>query len=121
LRYRHADSATGAPGNYAKQDTKLVFYPIPDRSYSLKVFLYAYTTLPTSDSDSILWPEAHISVVKYAVMMQLARRQRDEAGYDRIKLDFTDALMEHFRDEGVNERQASDFVKKWEGWSRDFF
>lgn len=118
LDYRHTDPAPGPPANWAKQGNKLVVYPIPDTTYNLKLLWYGYTTLPSADGDSILWPETHISVVKYAVMMQLARRQRDVAGYERIKLDFTDALMEHFRDEGLDQRQIADHVESWANWNR---
>lgn len=121
LKYRQQDNATGAPGNWGLIGTKLYFYPVPDVTYNLRVFMYTYSTLPSSDSDSILWPEAHIAVVKYGVMMQLARRQRDDAGYDRIKLDFQEALMEHFRDEGMTQRQISETVRNWGGWDRAFF
>lgn len=118
LDYRHLDNTTGAPSSWAKQGDGIVVWPIPDKTYPLKINMYAYTTLPNADGDSILWPEAHIAVVKYGTMMELARRQRDESGYDRIKLDFTEATMEQLRDEGVDERQAADRVLSWMGWDR---
>lgn len=118
LDYRHNDPTPGPPGNWAKQGDSLVLYPIPDSTYNLKLLWYGYTTLPTADSDSIQWPEAHIAVLKYAVMLQLARRQRDTNGMDRIKLDFTDSLMELFRDEGVDQRQVAEHVESWAGYSR---
>lgn len=118
LDYRHLDSVTGAPSAWARQGDSIVVWPIPDRTYPLKLNMYGYSTLPNADGDSILWPEAHISVVKYAVMMQLARRQRDESSYDRIKLDFQESLLEQLRDEGVDQRQVADHSKSWAGWDR---
>lgn len=118
LDYRHLDPAVGPPMNWAKQGDRIIVYPIPDKTYNLKILWYGYTTLPSADGDSILWPEAHIAVVKYGAMMQLARRQRDMAGYERIKLDFQETLMEHFRDEGVEQRQVSESVNGWRGWNR---
>lgn len=118
LYYRNMDSAAGLPANWAKQGDKLVLYPIPDQTYNLKILMYGYTTLPTADGDSILWPEAHISVLKFSVMLALARRQRDDATYDRAKLDLTDAMAELLRDEGVDQRQVADTVQSWTGWNR---
>lgn len=121
LRDRHLDPVTGQPVEWAKQGDKIVVWPIPDTTYNLKIVWYGLTTLPTADGDSILWPEVHLAVVKYGVIMQLTRRQRDWAGYDRAKIDFTEALMEQFRDESVDQRQVADHVKSWTGWNRPGF
>jgi hypothetical protein len=118
LDNRHLDPAPGAPQLWAKQGDKVVVWPIPDQSYTLKLLWYGLTTLPTADGDSILWPETHLDVIVYGVVQRLARRQRDWTGYDRAKIDFTEALMEQFRDESVDQRQVADHVKSWDGWNR---
>jgi hypothetical protein len=121
LDHRHLYTATGQPTEWAKQGDTIVVYPIPDQSYVLKVVWYGLTSLPTADGDSILWPETHLDVIVYRAMMMMTRRQRDWTGYDRAKIDYTEALMTQFRDEGVDQRQQSDHVEPWRGWNRPGF
>lgn len=121
LNHRHLFPETGMPTEWAKQGDTVVLYPIPDQTYVLKVVWYGLTSLPTADGDSILWPETHLDVIVYRAMMMMTRRQRDWSGYDRAKIDYTEALMTQFRDEGVDQRQQSDHVAQWRGWNRPGF
>lgn len=118
LDRRHLDPEPGYPQVWAKQGDHILVWPIPETTYNLKILWYGLTTLPTADGDVIAWPETHLDVLIYGVVMRLCRRQRDWTGYDHAKIDFTEALMDQFRDEAVDQRQAHEFVQQWDGWSK---
>jgi hypothetical protein len=115
---RWRDRSAGAPEHWARVADQLFFWPIPDATYSLSVIYHALTTLPSADGDTIAWPEAHLDVVVYGVIMRLARRQHDWPGFDRAKASFSDALLDLARSEGdePTQRGEGDEIERWPGW-----
>jgi hypothetical protein len=115
---RWRDRSPGVPEHWARIADQLYFWPIPDQTYNLSVVYHALTTLPSADGDTIAWPEDHLDVVVYGVIMRLARRQRDWNGFDRAKASFSDALLDLTRSEGdePTQRGEGDEVERWPGW-----
>jgi hypothetical protein len=116
-RNRHIDRDAGVPTKWARYGNSVVVWPIPDGTYTLRIVWQGLTTLPSADGDTVLWPETHLDVLVYAMILKLARRQHDWTGLDRARADFTEALNEMFRDEQVDQNQAAEHIKKWVGWS----
>lgn len=115
---RHDDVAVGRPKYWARERDDILVWPLPDQTYPMEIVWYGLTTIPQADGDAIAWPETHLDVLVYAALMRLTWRQRDWNGYDRAKADFTDALLEAMRDEGVTQRQVADHVQSWDGWAK---
>lgn len=103
---RHLDRGVGVPRYWSRQGDTVYFYPRPDATYALAIDYQALITLPSADGDSIVWPETHADVIAYAVIMRLARRQRDWNGFDRAKVDYTEALLELMRDEEFTDMET---------------
>lgn len=105
-RKLNEDWETGRPQYWSRRGDTLTVYPRPDAAYALALDYQALTTLPSSDGDSIIWPETHAQVIVWAVVQQLAYRQRDWNGHDRAKVSYAEALQRMFRDEEDTDRET---------------
>jgi hypothetical protein len=114
LRFTARDA--GFPARWTKRGDSIVVWPIPDNTYGLEIEYTALSTLPAADGDTIQWPEQHMDVLIYGVLMRLTRRQRDWAGFDRAKLSFMDALHDMERAGEDGPRQTDLMVEHWRGW-----
>lgn len=114
---RHQDPTAGPPSLWSRYNDSVVVYPVPDGTYDLTVVYQALSMLPSADGDSIVWPETHLDVIVYAIILRLAWRQRDWSGLDRARAEFGLAFNEMAADEGMDQRQAATHVKKWVGWT----
>jgi len=117
-RERFLDRTLGFPRRWSRTADSLIFYPRPDRTYNLEVVYQALLTLPSSGADTIQWPETHIEVLVYAVVVMLARRQRDRQGEQNAKQDLADALVRMMRDDEFVDMQGDDEVGTWDGWRK---
>lgn len=113
---RHTDREPGYPQKWTRAGSALLLWPIPNATYPLSITYYSLTTLPSADGDSILWPEEHIDIIIYGVIMRLCRRQRDWNGFDRAKQSFTEALRDMTVAAGDHQRQTDGAVRRWSGW-----
>lgn len=117
-RERFVDRTLGFPRRWARYGDSIAVYPRPNATYSLEITEQALTTLPSDDGDTIVWPETHIDVLIYAVIIQLCRRQRDRQGELNAKQDLADALVQLYRDEENEDMQTDLEVGHWDGWRK---
>lgn len=115
---RHVDRTTGYPTKWGRSADSLLVWPLPDGTYPLTIAWYGLTTLPAADGDIVQWPETHIDVLVYGIIMRLCRRQRDWNGLAAARQDFTEALGEMMREEGMTQRQTDLNIARWSGWDK---
>lgn len=106
LRHESLSTDRGYPEIWSRRGDSLLFYPRPDATYAVTIEYQALTTLPSADGDTIIWPETHLDVIVYGVLMRMAIRQRDSNMYDRYKVLFNEALLAMERDEADTDRQT---------------
>lgn len=106
LRHESLSTDRGYPEVWSRRVDSLLFYPRPQATYTVTIEYQALTTLPSADGDTIVWPETHLDVIVYGVLMRMAIRQRDVNMYDRYKVLFSEALLAMERDEADTDRQT---------------
>jgi hypothetical protein len=117
-RERFIDRELGQPRRWSRTGDSLIVYPRPDLTYPLEIVYQALLTLPSADGDTVQWPETHIDVLVMAVVVQLARRQRNPQAELNAKQDLADALVRMMRDDEFTDVQTDLEVGHWDGWAQ---
>jgi len=117
-QYIHDNSATGQPLYWSRIGQNLLFYPIPDAAYKLKIYTVANAVNLTSKAENVPIPDSHIDILVYGMIMQLSYRERDWDGHNFARQMYAELFTEMLAQYGMKQRGQSTHVTSSGSWEQ---
>lgn len=112
----HTDRENGVPQVWSHYGGQVIVYPRPDLAYKATLEYVSDPADLSGDSASPAMPATYHDVIKWAVVADLAARERDPQLYALAERNYTVRFKEMDAALGVKQRQSATHVVRWEGW-----
>lgn len=113
--YIHDSSATGRPRFWSRIGQNLIFYPIPDAAYKVKVYTVANPVIATK-TDKVTIPDSHTDILEWGIIEQLTFRERDWDAHNFARQMYAELFTEMLGQYGMQQRGQATHVTSSGSW-----
>lgn len=110
---------SGQPEYWTERNGTLLFWPTPNRAYTISVDYIGTGTTLSAGSDVSSIPDTYAGLLAWGAAMELFIRERNSTEYQNAKIEFNERLSEMVRQQNLDQRQDSNTVGQtgiYEDW-----